>query len=65
MESKGDKDTCNFCHEDVSRCALARTRGQTKRESEEDANELEEQEQEAKETSEAEADETGEKKLYG
>ena len=57
-ENKENKDTCNFCHEDVSRCALARTRGQTKRESEEDASELEEREQEAREAREAKTDET-------
>ena len=57
-ENKESKDSCNFCHEDRSRCALARTRGQAKKESEEDAIELEEQEQEAREAKEGKADET-------
>ena len=46
----------------TSNCALARTRAQTKRESEEDSKELEEQEQEDREISEVESDEIGGRK---
>ena len=55
-EKDKDVDKCNYCYEDQTRCALAKTRAQARKEKEEDEREAEEEQEIATEEVEEEED---------